>query len=101
MQPEAADMRVERGERRRAADVRDPRPDGRLGGDLADRAIRNAQEDELRLLGVELRAAARASRALTADPTRPRAPTIWIRSIIRQAPVPLADTGQAKCASCS
>ena len=35
VQAEAARVRVERVERRRAADVRDPRPDGDLGRDLA------------------------------------------------------------------
>ena len=39
-----------------------------------------------------------ASRALTAEPTRPRAPTIRIVSIISHAPVPIRDTGQPKCA---
>ena len=35
-----------------------------------------------------------ARRALTAEPTRPRAPTIRTLSIISVAPVPVRDTGQ-------
>ena len=47
---EAALVRGERGERRRAAHVRDPRAGLDAGRDLGDRAVGNAEQHELRLV---------------------------------------------------
>ena len=75
-------------------------PTRRLCRDLGDRAVRDAQEDELRRRARRAGCRARASRALTAEPTRPRAPTIRIRSIIRllQFPFGIPGSGSVPCA---
>ena len=56
VQAEAALVRLERGERRRPADVREPRAGRSRRRDLRDRPVRDAEEDELRVVGVEVQA---------------------------------------------
>ena len=58
--PKRRSCGVERGERRRAAHVRDPRPGLDRGRDLGDRAVGDAEEDELRARRVQGRRPARA-----------------------------------------
>ena len=53
MDAEAARVRSERGERRRAAHVRDPRAGGDVRRRLADRPVGNAEQHELGLALVE------------------------------------------------
>jgi hypothetical protein len=50
MKSEPASVRRERVQRRRAADVRDPRPRRDLTRDVGDRVVGDAQEDELPIL---------------------------------------------------
>ena len=99
MQPEPAHVRVERRERSGSAHVRDPRAERDLGRDLGDRPVGDAEEDELGLVGVEARRRARASRALTAEPTRPLAPTIRMLSIISWLQFPFGIPGSRSVAS--
>ena len=45
--PEAQRVRIERLQRRRAADVRDPRSRDQVPGDVRDGRVRDAEQDEL------------------------------------------------------
>ena len=54
MQREAPPVRVERRERRPAAHVRDPGPGRDRGRDLGDRAVGDAEEDEVRARSVRI-----------------------------------------------
>ena len=77
MHAEATRVRIERGERRGAADVRQPRTrlDGRRG--IVNRGIGHAQQDEIGRFVLQADAAL-AQGALMAVPTRPW-PTILMR----------------------
>ena len=95
VEAEAPLVRVERGERRRAADVRDPRARRDRRRDLGDRPVGNAEEDELRrrrpssadaALG-EPGAHRRADAAARADDSDALDHCV--------APVPVRDTGHA------
>ena len=63
VQREPGGVRIERAERRPAADMGHPGAGLDLGGDLGDRAIGHAQEHELRALTAQLDAALGETRA--------------------------------------
>src|SRR3990170_5070201 len=90
--PEPALVGVERCERSRPADVGDPRADRELAGDLRDRPVGNAQEDELRLGVAQAYATLGEPRAhRRADaPVRAHDSDALDHSL---APVPVWDTG--------
>ena len=67
MQAEAADVRVERVERARAARVGDPRPDGNRRGHLVDRPVGHAEDDEVGVADLQL-AAGQARRHRLGEP---------------------------------
>ncbi len=59
VQSEPSDVRIERGQGSGTADVRDPRAGNDLARDRCDRAVRDAEEDELGVVGIEDEAALR------------------------------------------
>ena len=63
MDAEAARVRSERGERRRTADVRDPRAGGDVRRRLADRPVGDAEEHELGIALVEREPALQQARS--------------------------------------
>ena len=93
VEAEAALVRLERGERRRAAHVRDPRARRDRRRDLRDRAVGDAEEDELRVVGAEVEPAlAQARGDRRADASRADHVCSLDHLV---APVPLPDTGHA------
>ena len=63
VEAEAAPVRVERGQPSRAADVGDPGSQRELVGDFGDRAVGDAEEDELGIVGREIEPALAQARS--------------------------------------
>ena len=89
---EAALVRIERCQRGRAADVRDPRPRLDRFRYLRDRPVGHAKEHELGVVARSSRPRSRR-RAATADPTRPRPITLTL--FISACSSPHGGTGHA------